>query len=216
MTFYPKAEWQSGPANKQNGGTNGCKGVVCHSMVGPYRAAFGELVKPSRRASWHYSVLQDGRVIVHYPDEAQTWHAGSARNNDTIGIEHEGGFSPHNEPLTPKQLAASVDLVRWLSKTHGFPMTRGVGLLEHNEVSGEPTACPSRRIPWAEYTEEDHMDCPTKAEFAELFKYMQRVDAAVKFLIETTVALSMQVYGDTDPKTIELAQRVKALEAADK
>ena len=152
---YPNADWVPGPAQKVNGGTNTVKGVVCHSMVGPYAAALGELYKPTRRASWHYSVLKDGRVMCHYEDEAQTWHAGSAYNNDTIGIEHEGGLKPHDEPLRPAQRDASVALVRWLSQTHGFAMQRKSGLWEHNEVSGEPTACPSNRIPWAYYTEEE-------------------------------------------------------------
>ncbi len=152
---YPGAVSQPGPANKVNGGVNTCRGVVCHSMVGPYAAALGELQKPSRRASWHYSVLKSGVVYAHYPDEAQAWHAGSSFNNSTIGIEHEGGLNPYNEPLTPAQLAASVDLVRWLSRNHGFPLVRRVGLWEHREVSGEPTACPSFRIPWLHYTEEE-------------------------------------------------------------
>lgn len=151
---YPAAAMRPGPANKVNGGVNACRGVVCHSMVGYVRAALGELDNPLRRASWHYSVLQNGTVLAHYQDEAQTWHAGSSRNNDLIGIEHEGGFDPEDEPLTPAQRDASVALVRWLSQAHGFPLARGDGLFEHNEVSGSPTACPSNRIPWDAYVEE--------------------------------------------------------------
>jgi hypothetical protein len=156
---YPAAIQRPGPANKQNGGVNKWQGVVCHSMVGPYAAALGELDNPARRASWHYSVTKDGRVFAHYADEAQTWHAGSAFNNSTIGIEHEGGLNPTGEPLTIPQRDASVALVRWLSATHGFPLVRRTGLWEHNEVSDEPTACPSHRIPWEFYSkqEEDQM-----------------------------------------------------------
>ena len=155
---WPKAISRPGPPSKVNGGVNSVRdGVVCHSMVGGWLAAMGELDNPLRRASWHYSVLQDGRVLAHYPDEARTWHAGSAFNNSTIGIEHEGGLQPTDEPLTPAQLSASVELVRWLAQAHGFPLVRGVGLHEHNEVSGAPTACPSDRIPWHYYTEEDDM-----------------------------------------------------------
>ena len=204
------------PAFKQNGGVNRQRGVVCHSMVGSYAAALGELRNPNRQASWHFSVLKSGLVVQHAELTAQCWHAGSARNNDLIGIEHEGGLNPYNEPLTPAQLDASVALVRWLAKECPFPLVRGVGLLEHNEVSGSPTACPSNRIPWDKYEEED---VPTqaewdkhRAEFGELFKYTQRVDAATKFLIDVTINLAGQVYGDADPKTLDLAQRVKALE----
>jgi N-acetyl-anhydromuramyl-L-alanine amidase AmpD len=149
--MYPQSIWRPGPPNKTNGGVNTCRGVVLHSMVGSLAAALGELDKPARRASWHYSVTQAGKILAHYPDRAQTWHAGSNYNNTTIGIEHEGGLNPFNEPLTPVQLGASVALVNWLSAAHGFPMVRKVGLWEHNEVSGSPTACPSGRIPWAAY-----------------------------------------------------------------
>jgi N-acetyl-anhydromuramyl-L-alanine amidase AmpD len=155
MSNYPNAHAEPGPAFKQNGGKNKCRGVVCHSMVGSYAAARGELMNPNRRASWHYSVLKDGSVISHYPDEAQTWHCGSVRNNDLIGIEHEGGLNPHNEPLTRRQADASVNLVRWLGQTHHFPLVRHVSLWEHNEVSDAPTACPSGRIPWVQYSEEE-------------------------------------------------------------
>jgi N-acetyl-anhydromuramyl-L-alanine amidase AmpD len=143
------------PSFKHNGGVNKCRGVVLHSMVGPYSAALGELKNPARRASWHFSVLKNGIVWQHADTAIQCWHAGSAFNNFTIGIEHEGGLNPTNEPLTSAQLAASVDLVRWLSRNHGFPLIRRVGLWEHREVSGEPTACPSSRIPWEHYIEED-------------------------------------------------------------
>lgn len=151
MARYPAAIWDPGPAWKQNGGLNSCRGVVCHSMVGSWQAARNELMRPDRRASWHFSVLKDGSVYQAYETNVQTWHCGSKYNNTLIGIEHEGGLNPYNEPLTPPQLGASVALVRWLSKQHAFPLVRNVGLWEHNEVSGEPTSCPSGRIPWPAY-----------------------------------------------------------------
>lgn len=143
------------PDWKRNGGVNTCQGIVMHSMVGPYSAALGELKSPTRRASWHFSIKQDGTVVQHADTAIRCWHAGSVYNNSTIGIEHEGGLNPVHEPLTPAQLAASVALVRWLSKTLGFPMVRQVALWEHHEVSVLGTQCPSGRIPWAEYTKEE-------------------------------------------------------------
>ena len=136
---------------------NACRGVVCHSMVGSLMAAFGELYKLERRASWHYSIAKDGTIYRHYPDKAVTWHAGTARYNGIyIGIEHEGG-GPGNEsePLTLPQREASVALVRSLALEHAFPLVREIGLREHNELS--QTACPSGRIPWEYYTVEDDM-----------------------------------------------------------
>lgn len=160
MATYPGAIWKDGPADKQGYPScrvNAMQGVILHSMVGSFDAAMARLASDDR-ASWHYSVRQDGTVYVHYPDEAVAWHAGSRIwNSKLIGIEHEGG-APGNEgePLTDAQKAASVALVRWLSKTHGFPLVRFDGqsgaLYEHNQVYA--TACPSGRIPWDAYMEE--------------------------------------------------------------
>lgn len=94
-------------------------------MVGYYAGALAELDKLTRRASWHFSILRNGQVIQHYDTELITWHCGSVYfNHKLIGIEHEGGYSPHNEPLTEAQKIASVELVNWLAATHGFALTR--------------------------------------------------------------------------------------------
>lgn len=103
-------------------------------------------------SSWHFSVLYDGTVEQHYDTEVQCWHAQAA-NAFAIGIEHEGGYDPENEPQQAAQLTASVALVRWLGETHGFPLQRDEPertLYEHNEFYRKP--CPSGRIPWQEYT----------------------------------------------------------------
>jgi len=82
--------------------------------------------------------------------------------SNTAGIEHEGGgprwegdTGNFGEPLTPTQLTASLALVRWLGRECGFPLVRVTTLFEHNELSA--TLCPSGRIPWQLYTEEDPM-----------------------------------------------------------
>lgn len=158
---YPGSSWYPGPLDKQGYtglAVNECRGVICHSMVGSAASALARLEGPDR-ASWHFSVLQNGTVLQHYESNAVTWHAGSMRwNGRLIGIEHEGGAEPNvSEPLTLSQLTASVLLVRWLSQTHGFALTRditlGRTLYEHNDVY--QTACPSGRIPWDRYIEED-------------------------------------------------------------
>jgi hypothetical protein len=161
--IYPPATQRPGPAVKQGYQgiyANAGHGVVCHSMVGYFGGAMIELDKLSRRASWHFSVLQDGSVYQHYDTGAVTWHCGSrAWNAKLIGIEHEGGANPYDEPLTDIQRDASVALVRWLAYQYGFSMSRKVSLWEHNEVAPpeDATACPSHRIPWGYYTEEDDM-----------------------------------------------------------
>lgn len=94
-------------------------------MVGYFAGAMIELDKLERRASWHFSVLQDGRVFQHYDSKAITWHCGTVYyNSRLIGIEHEGGYKPTDEPLTPRQQDSSVKLVKWLAATHGFEPSR--------------------------------------------------------------------------------------------
>ena len=128
MAWYPAAIVRPGPASKTGYGSlvyNFTQGVVCHSMVGYYGGAMAELDKLTRRASWHFSVNRDGKVYQHYDTTAITWHCGSVYwNSRLIGIEHEGGFAPENEPLTDPQRDSSVKLVRWISATHGFEPSR--------------------------------------------------------------------------------------------
>lgn len=170
MSTYPAATWRPGPRSKTGypgaiSNTGG--GVILHSMVGSYAAAMGRLDSEDR-ASWHFSVCQDGRVFQHYDSSAVCWHAGSLQWNERlIGIEHEGG-APGNEsePLTDVQKVASAQLVAWLAQTHGFALERQNGLWEHREVY--QTACPSGRIPWAFIMEGEMTD----AQMQELKDYI--------------------------------------------
>ena len=208
---YPLAIWTSGPPEKAGyaGRTvNTVWGAICHSMVGAYAGALSRLMGPDR-ASWHFSVLKNGDVFQHYDTTVVCWHAGDAAvNGGYVGIEHEGG-GPGNErePLTPEQLAASVKLVRWLSETHGFPLNRE-HLREHNEVYA--TACPSGRIPWAEY-EEDGMDAETRAAIGAILTQLGKLGKddtmIMKVLEERMDALDARLAG----AAAELVRAGKAL-----
>ena len=178
MATFPGSTWRPGPRSKQGYpglAINAAQGVICHSAVGSLAGAMARLDNIARNpdgtfteraaASWHFTIAKDGRVLQHYDTLAVCWHAGSRGwNGRLIGIEHEGGADTPatvSEPLTPEQLAASVNLVRWLSVTHNFPLVRfdgtiGGSLFEHRQVYA--TACPSGRIPWAEYEEEPMTD----------------------------------------------------------
>jgi N-acetyl-anhydromuramyl-L-alanine amidase AmpD len=173
QTWYPGANRRPGPAQKAQGMNNPAKGVVLHSMVGYRSGAYSVLdtvTGPRRTVAWHFSVYQNGTVEQHYPLEAVLHHAGdwgddndgANGNGELIGIEHEGGFSPVNEPLTERQSDASVELVRWIAQQRGWVPSRSYPrtLWEHREISNEPTECPSGRIPWHRYTpkEEGHVD----------------------------------------------------------
>ena len=158
-----------GPPGKIGYGTEHSpkRGEVKHSAGGYEHAMLSILANPGNGVSWHYSVMQDGRVFAHYPLTANCWHAGDSdvdggvsANIDLVGVEHEGG-APGNEsdPLTDAQIEATVALTRWMMAQYGL---RGAvrypaqsegnywWLVEHNEVSNRPTSCPSGRIPWTE------------------------------------------------------------------
>jgi N-acetyl-anhydromuramyl-L-alanine amidase AmpD len=217
MPVYPPAIRRPGPAAKSGypGATrNDAAGVVCHSMAGSADGAMAVLGDSARRASWHFSVLRDGRVLQHFDSRAVAWHCGSrAWNARTIGIEHEGGFEPADEPLTPPQLASSVALVRWLAAQHGFALRRGDGLWEHREVTpaSDPTACPSGRIPWQHYT----ADGPQQTE-ARMYSDSE-IDAKVGELYRQLAALGRKIDELADaitPAIVDHNRRLVALEGA--
>ena len=157
--WYPRATEALGPTWKVSGPPHPKRGAVYHSMVGTYSSAKAKM-DGTDKASWHFSVLQNGQVYQHYPVNVWAWHCGDrddpegeiTNNRDLIGIEHEGGpLGNTSEPLTDAQLDASAELTAWLlaeghiSNLSRIGQTRG--LWEHREMYA--TACPSGRIPWA-------------------------------------------------------------------
>jgi len=149
---YPKATWRPGPEWKTWGATNAGAGAILHSMEGYEAGAWGVLDSMSQ-ASWHFSVMRDGRVFQHYDLNESCWHAGGKASNERLlGIEHEGRTG---EPFTEAQIGASVALVRWIAAEQGWTPERGVTLLEHREAPGANTTCPNGRVPWERYKEDD-------------------------------------------------------------
>lgn len=159
-TLYPKAEWMPGPMSKTNQGACTAEGVVLHSMVGGFDSAMARMfgTGEKNKASWHFSIRKDGRVYQHYDIFTSTWHAGGDWNLKLVGIEHEGGpLNNVSEPLTEAQVRSSIDLVNWIAQMpEAWPLRRqgpGKTLYEHNEVF--PTQCPSGRIPWNRYLNQE-------------------------------------------------------------
>ncbi len=135
------------------------RGDVKHSAEGENWDVIHDLLDSLvRRASWHFTVGYD-RVEQHYEISAHTWHAGDTdddggvrANIDLIGIEHLGMAGT---PLTAYQVEMTARISRWAAEQFGYttfsryPQQTGTWtLVEHNQVSDAPTACPSNRIPW--------------------------------------------------------------------
>lgn len=169
VTWNPGKDAKAGyPLPWPYGGYRGPKvGEVKHSAEGFWPGIYSRLFG-SNRASWHFTVGYD-RSEQHYAIDVNCWHAGDTdddggvrANIALVGIEHLGTVG---HPLTPYQIDMTTRISRWQAEQFGrlqlarYP-TLGPNvwtLAEHNEVSDEPTACPSGRIPWAEIIKEDDM-----------------------------------------------------------
>lgn len=156
-----------GPATKVYAQANAVSGIVCHSSEGWLAGAVGELDKPDRQASWHFTTGLDGSLYQHYPVTASCWASGNMEANTRyVAIESEGVAGT---PLNEAQVGTFLRLCDEL----GFH-TRGADVFEHNEVAtrwspnGGGTACPSHRYDPA---------------FALLEGYMDRVSRLERILI---------------------------------
>jgi nucleoid-associated protein YgaU len=159
-----------GPPDKVSSGTNPAMGYVPHSAVGFYGGWADRLFSTDRRpdgrytpyaaASVHGWIAYNGAVTQHYPFTASCWASGSTfPNSNFVAFENEGGFDPHDEPLTPAQISANARIIRELAAWRGWTGLRrpknehdtSGNLYEHCECvrwGSLPTACPSKRIPW--------------------------------------------------------------------
>ena len=131
-----------GPEAKIYSGTNAREGLVLHSMEGWLAGSFAELWKPSRSASWTFSLGLDGRLYQHYPVTASCWASGNnVANTRFNALELEGLYTM---PINDAQIATLLHLVNELGYSR-------VQLHEHREVwnmaipNAGPTACPSER-----------------------------------------------------------------------
>ena len=168
----PFAIWTPGPAWKVGYaayGTSGLKrGIVPHSAEGWMQWIFDYMAgrtEALRRASWQFTIDDDGALYQHYEVTAHCWHAGDIgddggvrANIDLVGVEHIGRAGT---PINDLQIATDVRLYYWLQTEHGFqPYELWRTVYEHGWVSDEPTACPSGRI----------RHDAIKAKLAELFR----------------------------------------------
>lgn len=179
--WYPAAIQRPGPAWKTGYPSLGRfslkRGSVWHSAEGNSLDVMHNLLDGPLHKSWQFTIGKtpsDG-TEQHYPIDVNCWHAGDVDNDGAIranidldGLEFMGVVG---EPLTPYQLEQGVQITRFCASAFGFatysryPVQRlNWTLVEHNQVSDFPTACPSDRIPWGVVLdmlevpeEEDHM-----------------------------------------------------------
>lgn len=167
--WYPAAVRRDGPSNKFGYPTRAPtdkyghkKGACYHSSEGTLAAWWRILDNrvPPRKSATFFNPKR-GRLYQHYRVDAHTWANGTkAANKGYVSCENEGVAGT---PLTASQVDNLVGLSRWLKERFGWAeLSRSTTMREHNEFKA--TACPSRRIPWAEIIrraeEEDDMAKP--------------------------------------------------------
>ena len=154
---------RDGPANKVYAEQNKRQGLVLHSMEGWLAGSFAELDKPSRNASWTFSLALTGELYQHYPITASTWASGNMEANTRYNsLELEGLYTM---PINAEQIATLTRLCGEL----GYGREQ---LHEHRHVwnmatpNSGPTACPSwRYAPF--YAIEEEEEEMTDEQFAE-------------------------------------------------
>lgn len=152
------------PDKIYSGQNTGDEGLACHSVVGeepdeqdgiPNR--FLSLVKDANGRYTGYSaascmfILRKRMPHVQmYPIWASTWTSGSARANCTTwAMEAEGGYRPHDEPLTKHQENGFLVIASaWeQKKLRGCEVGRTARA--HRDLvqvfGGNPTSCESGR-----------------------------------------------------------------------
>ncbi len=151
--WYPGAVQLPGPFWKQ--GYNGVyvrqhKGCLYHSMEGLWQSAYARLMSTAK-VSWTLSLTYDGIWLQHYPLNSVLWHGSCTFAGMKVAVEVEGRAG---EPLTSIQVLRLAEFTAWIADEEQWEVIeRRVTLWEHREMveyGGDPTACPSGRIPWTE------------------------------------------------------------------
>jgi hypothetical protein len=78
--------------------------IVDHWMATTFDGAMAHFMNGAAGVSAHYLISQQGRIVQVVRDEDTAYHAGNwSVNQQSIGIEHEGG--PNLPPFTPELYA---------------------------------------------------------------------------------------------------------------
>lgn len=110
------------------------------------------------RASAHYVLEEDGRVIDMVDESKRAWHAGAGLwrgeadlNARSIGIEIVNGGHDFGLPDYPEaQIAALIELVRDIAKRNGLKPHQIIG---HSDVAPGRKADPGEKFPWRRLAE---------------------------------------------------------------
>lgn len=131
--IYPGAKLRSLTVNFRQGTIQDKNTIVLHIAEGSHaEGAIAWFSNPRSQVSAHFIVDQDGTIYQLLSLSDTAWHASQA-NQHSIGIEHIA-ISGGKLPITPVQLIASGQLVKWLASKLKLPLDRA-HIRSHNEAS---------------------------------------------------------------------------------
>lgn len=116
-------------------------------------AALERLCDPAIEVSAHYTVVEDGTVHAHMPEDRRAWQAGPSHwrgrddvNSRSVGIEivntgHEWGLAP----FPPAQVAAVIALGRGILARHRIAPAMVVA---HADIAPLRKEDPGELFPW--------------------------------------------------------------------
>ncbi|WP_424211655.1 N-acetylmuramoyl-L-alanine amidase [Streptomyces sp. BI20] len=126
--------------------------IVVHVTQGGLQGSVDAFRNPLHKASAHYIVAQDGRVVQLVRELDVAFHANNRQVNErSVGIEHVG-FVDRPQDFTPRMYAASARLAAGICRRYGIPVDRR-HFLGHSEVPGADHTDPGPHWDWDRYLE---------------------------------------------------------------
>jgi hypothetical protein len=135
----PPTEFVGCHPNNFSTETHTLKYLVMHHSVASMKGTIDTFQDPKRKASAHYAVGRDGRVVQFVQDNQKAYHV-RGQNTGKIGIEIIA--TKPNEGMTTAQEEALIKLSRYLISTYKIPVENVRG---HNTFMD--TECPTWIFP---------------------------------------------------------------------
>jgi len=154
----PNIEWVGTPNYTKGRGGHLIIAIINHITAGKYPGCLSWMQNPASKASCHYLILKDGRILQLVKDEDTAWHAGAVNkpswkyydgtnpNRYTLGIEHEGY---PEEGLTEKQYQSTLWLHQQLVEKWGIPVDSDHIIGHYRIDSVNRSNCPGPKFPWS-------------------------------------------------------------------
>lgn len=137
----PPTEWVGCHANNYSSEKHILKYLVMHHSVFDMEGTINAFKDPAKKASAHYAVGKDGKVVQFVKDDEKAYHVGG-QNTGKIGIEIIA--TKPNEGMTKEQEESLIKLSRFILSSYKIPIENVKG---HNYFHPGPPPIPSTECP---------------------------------------------------------------------